>query len=63
VNVPPPFTALRVVIHLEPDRKFVAQAAAYRLAHMLSRRGHRVEVREASADRRGGLRVIAGGGR
>jgi hypothetical protein len=54
-------------MEVEGDRRFVAQAAAYRLAHMLSRRGHRVSVRltgdpvdrraEASVRRRA-MRVV-----
>jgi hypothetical protein len=39
--------ALRVAIEVERDRSFAAQASAYGLAHMLSRRGHRVSVLHA----------------
>jgi hypothetical protein len=37
--------SLRVTIEAEADRKCIGQWSAYRLAHMLARRGHEVSVR------------------
>jgi hypothetical protein len=46
-----PFARLKIVIEVEDGREFAPQAAAYRLAHLLSRRGHHVGLRHVGGER------------